>query len=150
LAPVTSLEPTLIPALLRERGLRATAQRRAVLAAFEAGHAGHLTAEDVFERARRELPELSLATVYNALADLVRAGLLVRLDGTGRHLYDAKLEQHQHFRCRSCGRLFDVHARGLGELALAEDGFEIERTQLVLEGRCPDCRRSALGIAAPT
>jgi Fe2+ or Zn2+ uptake regulation protein len=126
-------------ARLRAAGLRVTPQRRAVLGAF-GGAAGHLTADEVYERARAEVPELARATVYNALGELVRTGLLRAVEGFGAVRYDSKLDSsHHHFRCRSCGRLYDVHPRAAEEIALDDGGFTVERVQVLLEGTCPEC-----------
>ena len=130
-----------VSAKLREAGLRVTPQRRAVLAAFHAGESRHLTAEEVFERARRTLPELSRTTVYNALGDLARAGLLRTVEGFGPARYDPNLDpEHQHFYCLSCGRLYDVHVRGVEGLELLDrDEFAVERKSVLFEGYCPGC-----------
>ena len=126
---------------LRRHGLRVTPQRRAILTAFEQGAAGHLTADDVLRRARDELPELSRATVYNALNEFVSVGLLRSAEGQAVHLYDPNVAAHHHFRCRSCHRLFDVHPTGVEHLDLAEEAFEVLETQILFEGLCGDCRR---------
>jgi len=125
--------------VLQEQGLRATPQRRAVWAAFESGRSGHLTADEVLQRARRVVPEVSRATVYNALSEFVTAGLLSPIEGSGSQLYDPNLTPHHHFRCRVCARLFDVHLADLGRLALAERDFVVERASVRFEGRCPSC-----------
>jgi Fe2+ or Zn2+ uptake regulation protein len=124
---------------LRERGLRVTPQRRAILAAFEDGAAGHLTTDAVFQRARVELPELSRATTYNALTEFVSAGLLRVVGGQGGQLYDPNTESHHHFRCRSCRRLLDVRPQGVERLRL-DDSFQVEETQILFEGLCGDCQ----------
>jgi Fur family ferric uptake transcriptional regulator len=132
--------PATIAARLREHGLRVTSQRRAILAAFEGGASGHLTAEEVFERARDTLPELGRATVYNTLGELVRVGLLRTVDGLGAQRFDPNLDaDHHHFHCVECGGLFDVRPRGADQVALAEHGFQVHSVQILLEGTCPDC-----------
>jgi Fe2+ or Zn2+ uptake regulation protein len=116
-----------------------TAQRRATLAALS-GEGGHLTAEEVYQRARRELPELSRATVYNTLGDLVGVGLLRALGRSEAVRYELNGEDdHQHFRCLVCGRVYDVHPRGTERLDLSSEGFAVDRVEIVLEGRCPEC-----------
>lgn len=126
---------------LRAAGLRVTPQRRAVWSAFGAGSNGHLTADEVFGRARRELPELARATVYNTLAALVKAGLLREVESRGAVLYDPNPDPtHQHFRCRRCGRLHDVHVEGVGELRVVDERpFEVHERTVLLEGLCPAC-----------
>ena len=135
--------------LLRTHGLRATAQRRAIYSVFaEAVGAGkpdaHLTAEEVFQQARVELPELSRATVYNALGELTEAGLLGLVEGPGPRRYDANVTPHHHFRCRRCHELQDVEP-GKVDVALHERGFQVESAHVLLEGLCPRC-----AAAAPT
>lgn len=136
-----SSENASIEGRLREAGLRVTAQRRAVWDAFERAPRGHLTADEVFERAREELPELARATVYNSLSELVRAGMLQVVEGRGALLYDRNLDpEHHHFRCRSCCRLYDVHVEGAESLGVrGQEGFAVEQKRIMLEGICPGC-----------
>ena len=129
---------------LRDRGLRVTSQRRAVLSVFAGPDSGHLTADQVLERASAELPEIARATVYNTLNELARAGILRRLDGHAPVLFDGNPDrEHHHFRCTGCGRLFDVEPSGLGRLEVGAAGFEVERTQITFEGRCAECAAKA-------
>ena len=131
-----------IASLLREHGLRVTPQRRAIWAAFDDGRAGHLTADEVLGRARRDLPELSRATVYNALGEFVSAGLLTTFHGPGSQLYESNIESHHHFRCRACGALYDVQPTGLEQVVL--DGpFAVERKRILFEGTCSSCAAAA-------
>lgn len=129
--------------LLREHGLRVTPQRRAIWAAFENGAAGHLSADAILRRARHELPELSRATVYNALNEFVATGLLRIVEHQGVQLYDPNTDSHHHFRCRACHHLFDVHPTGLERLRLHGEAFEVEETQVLFTGLCDNCRRRA-------
>lgn len=125
---------------LREAGLRVTSQRRAVWSAFENGESGHLTADEVFEKARRDLPELARATVYNALGEFVRAGLLQVVESRGAALYDPNPDpSHHHFRCRVCDQLYDVHIEGIEGLNISDDGFEAEHKTVTFIGVCPGC-----------
>ena len=133
--------------LLRAHGLRATAQRRAIYGVFadaasaDAGNA-HLSAEEVFQQARLQLPELSRATVYNALGELAEAGLLGMVEGAGPRRFDANVTAHHHFRCGRCHELHDV-ALGSVDVALREPGFKVESAHVLLEGLCPRCAAEA-------
>ena len=129
---------------LREAGLRVTPQRRAVWSAFGEEENSHLTADEIFGRARRELPELSRATVYNTLAAFVRAGLLRAVESRGAVLYDPNTDpDHHHFRCRNCDRLYDVHLDGVEDLKVSgAGGFSVERRTVFLGGLCPSCSRT--------
>lgn len=128
-----------IVAVLHAHGLRVTAQRRAVCAAFENGRAGHLSADEVLRRARRITPGVSLATIYNTLSQFVAAGLLGTVQGPGYRLYDPNVTPHDHFRCRVCERLFDVHVQGIDHVTVTEPGYVVERASVILDGTCPSC-----------
>lgn len=126
---------------MREAGLRVTPQRRAVWSAFGDGEDGHLAADEVFARARRGLPELSRATIYNTLAAFVEAGMLQAVESRGAVLYDPNPDpDHHHFRCRSCERLYDVPVEGVEELRISgREEFVVDRKTVLLRGLCPLC-----------
>lgn len=132
---------------LRAVGLRVTPQRRAVWDAFGGGERGHLTADEVYELARRELPELSRATVYNSLAELGRARLLRAVKGFGAVRYDPNPDpDHHHFHCRGCGRLYDVHLQGIEHLQLlGREGFTVDHKTVLFEGYCSPCSQQTVG-----
>jgi Fe2+ or Zn2+ uptake regulation protein len=130
---------------IRAAGLRVTPQRRAVWSAFGHGEGGHLTADEVFARARTELPELSRATVYNTLAAFVGAGMLQAVESRGAVLYDPNPDpDHHHFRCRGCDRLYDVHVAGVEDLRVSEEAFVVDRRTVLLRGLCPACSGGAM------
>src|SRR5437868_10412349 len=85
-----------------------TKQRQAVMRVIRESR-GHPTANEVLERARRILPGISFATVYNSLRYLRNEGLIgeVRF-GTDAARYDRKLTRHDHAVCGECGKLVDL------------------------------------------
>lgn len=120
-----------------------TKQRQAVLQVIREAEA-HLTANEVFDSARRLLPGISFATVYNSLRYLKQEGLIgeVRF-GTDASRYDRTLTRHDHAICNDCGKLIDI------DLPISDDllkkgerlsKFKAESIEVVLRGRCPDCR----------
>lgn len=129
---------------LRRRGWRLTAQRR-VVADVLAGEHVHLTADAVYGAAKRLLPEISLATVYNTLNQLVEMGEVLEISaGDGPKRYDPNTETaHHHLCCVECGALRDVQPAGTDRLTLPEGeqhGFELLDVDVVFRGRCPACR----------
>jgi Fur family ferric uptake transcriptional regulator len=132
---------------LRERGLRLTAQRRVVAQALAGAHV-HLTAEEVHARAAALLPEISRATVYNTLAELVAAGEIQELvtDGRSKRYDPNAREPHQHLVCQGCGLVRDVHPAGESALALPSrerHGFAVQSVDIIFRGLCPACRQSS-------
>jgi Fur family transcriptional regulator, stress-responsive regulator len=132
---------------LRERKWRLTAQRR-VVAEVLAGEHIHLTADAVYSRAQRLLPEISLATVYNTLNELVDMGEVHEIStGDGPKRYDPNTTTaHHHLYCVGCGALRDIHPEGTDRLALPatqQHGYEVLDVEIVFRGLCQDCRTAA-------
>jgi Fur family peroxide stress response transcriptional regulator len=127
--------------VLRERGLRVTQQRVAVLE-FLVGARAHPTAEEIGTGVNRADAVTSRASVYNVLRSLTRAGLVTELvldDAVAR--YDANLEPHHHFLCTECGRLDDV-PEPLCPTPLAArfaDGRLVTSVSVTLRGLCACC-----------
>ncbi|HEX8145089.1 MAG TPA: transcriptional repressor [Pyrinomonadaceae bacterium] len=119
-----------------------TPQREAVLQAIRETEA-HLTAGEVFEAARRRLPSISYATVYNSLRYLTDAGLVREINqGKGASRYDREMERHDHAVCTRCGKLVDFDLPATMELmraAARRSRFKPESVHLTLRGVCPDC-----------
>jgi Fe2+ or Zn2+ uptake regulation protein len=123
-------------AALEQAGRRFTRQRAEVFAYLHSVHS-HPTAEQVFAAVRREIPNISLATVYKSLEALVDAGLAARLadDAGGPVRYDGRAEAHYHLRCERTGQVRDLPLpydpqlleRIAPELlaSLEEQGFEV-------------------------
>jgi Fe2+ or Zn2+ uptake regulation protein len=126
---------------LRERGLRVTEPRVAVLA-YLASTDQHPTAEEVASAVNADGPVLSRASVYNVLHSLTRAGLVAGMnvkDGPAR--YDAHVAPHHHLVCRACGRVEDVAWTdfGVAERGVLPDGRPVRTLSLTLDGICTDC-----------
>ena len=70
-----------------------------------AGHGKHLTAHEVWIRARERQPRIGFATVHRGLARLHETGAVLKIDvpGGGGAVYEPAASTHAHFRCRSCG-----------------------------------------------
>src|SRR6266849_1110055 len=93
---------------LAAAGWRFTRQRAAVFD-YPRSTKDHATAEQVYEGVRRDLPHISLATVYKALEALVDARLANKLpDASGPARYDCRSDAHYHFRCLKTGKLGDL------------------------------------------
>jgi Fe2+ or Zn2+ uptake regulation protein len=132
---------------LRARGWRITAQRR-VVAEVLAGEHIHLTADAIHSRAQQVLPEISLATVYNTLNELVDMGEVHEIStAEGPKRYDPNTTvAHHHLYCVRCGALRDVNPEGTDRLSLPssqQHGFELLDMDIVFRGLCPDCSGSA-------
>ncbi len=135
-----------VEARLRAAGRRMTSQRRVIAQVFDqrrqSGGDVHLTADQVLLAARESLPEMSLATVYNALNDMVVVRALSEVSpDDGPRRYDANTaHDHHHLVCTVCGRVVDVRLDHLPTVPVSEaDGFDVHDVDVTFRGRCPDC-----------
>ena len=140
-----STTPSDVGAVLRELGLRSTPQRRAILLAVRAGAEEHLSADEVYARASRELPDLGRGTVYATLAEFAEAGLLARFGTSEPVRYETNTEPHDHFRCRLCLRLFDLETLTATTQSMPR-GFALESIETRAEGVCADCAGYQRGL----
>ena len=143
-------ERTAVAELLDRHGLRATRARCLILDRLLSRH-DHMSAEEIRVALGRRGVELSVATLYQNLNRLVRAGLIDRFAGTdGVTRYDADMQPHAHLVCRHCGRIADISTdkppfAGLRvtvpESARHYCDWSVADARLELRGSCPRCRR---------
>lgn len=133
---------------LRERlhraGYRVTEQRLAIYEYLRSVNT-HPTVEEIHEAIRARFPQMSLATVYNAVDSLAEVGLIRRLSrGSGSTRYDGETSPHAHFRCILCESVRDVLVPTPTTNEL--DDCEIIGANVEFVGYCPKCRRQRLGL----
>ncbi len=127
---------------LNTGGFRFTPQRERVYAVLLEKR-DHPTAEEVFIRAKHEMPEISMATVYNCLDALVQCGLARQvMVERGATRFCPNMREHCHFYCDNCQSVFDIDLVPGGGLELPR-GFKADRFDVTIHGRCPACAKSA-------
>jgi Fur family peroxide stress response transcriptional regulator len=129
---------------LRERGMRLTPQRMAVLKTL-IGSEKHLSVEEIFDRVQSEYPMTGLATVYKTVAILRDMGEITELKfGNASARYDgSKQSPHPHFICKQCNCIIDIESNLLGDFPTKiaqETGYEIMNYRLDFFGICPNCQ----------
>jgi len=134
-------------ATLKEAGLRATAQRIAILDALQAVP-GHLSVERVADQVRTRLGRVSQQAVYDALGALTSAGLVRRIEPAGSPaLFEARVgDNHHHVVCRGCGAVADIDcALGVAPCleASGDHGFLLDEAEITFWGLCPACQPRA-------
>lgn len=124
-------------------GKRYSRQRELIYNAV-LGSKEHPTAEMVYQWLKPANPNLSLGTVYRNLTLLAQEGILIRMPFPVER-YDADVRPHSHFRCKDCGRVFDLMLEkdtAMDALAAkAAPGFQVEGHDLTFTGLCPECRK---------
>ena len=134
-----------LTSLFREQGLRVTPQRQAIFRLLH-GDAAHPTVESLYDRARVDMPTISLKTVYQTVHDLEALGEVHVLDlGTGSVRVDPNVEsEHHHLVCVECGRVRDVPIEfdGLRVPSRHRRGFTVDDVQVIFRGRCEECSKN--------
>ena len=124
-------------------GHRLTPQRREVYDVLLAER-DHPTATEVFIRAKKQMPSISLATVYNCLETLVECGLARQVNVEREATrFCANLEEHGHFMCDQCGKVYDVPFASAVKLERSPnlpDGFTVTHCDITLRGVCAACQ----------
>ncbi len=130
--------------LCRVHGLAATHQRVIIYRAVTA-RPGHYSPEDVYNLVRRQIPSISLATVYKNLKKFVAHGMLRELHpGAGPLRVDPTLERHHHLVCTRCGAVRDVASSWLVPVRArrpAPRGFRVREFKVDALGLCRKCAR---------
>lgn len=120
-----------------------SSQREAILR-FLKTRKDHPTADIVFQHIRKDIPNISLATVYRNLNQLAAAGIILRLttDGKTDH-FDACVEPHYHFSCKCCSAVKDIDMEPFPELiarAAEASNFKIDEAVILFSGLCESCK----------
>ncbi len=124
--------------------MRMTNQREMILQELEKSKA-HLTADELYERVKKSMPRISLATVYRNLEILSEAGIIAKLEVSGRQKrFDSDISEHDHIFCLQCHRVdnFSLDREKLGFDSLeAVNGYTITGYRLEFVGLCQKCRK---------
>jgi Fur family peroxide stress response transcriptional regulator len=125
---------------LSTRGFRLTPQRQRVYDVLLQKR-DHPTADEVFVRAKKQMPEISHATVYNTLDALVKCGLVRQVQlQRGATRFCPNMEEHCHYYCDKCGEVFDV-ALPMETVMPRPKGFKVDHYDIAVHGLCADCAK---------
>ena len=126
----------------REKGLRVTKQRQEIFRTV-AESCTHPSAEAVFVSVRKNLPNVSLDTVYRTLASLEEMDLLPRVGLSSKARFDGDLRPHCHFVCTRCGEVYDIFPQKGEAFTLpagARELGEVKQVNLQFRGICKKCQ----------
>ncbi len=129
--------------ILEGKKLRYSRQRE-IIFKYLKGSLAHPSAETVYKDLKGEIQGLSLGTVYRNLKLLEQLGKIKCVgvfDGVER--YDARINEHSHFLCRSCNELFDLDKTDFNMIRQAvclDKGFRVSGIEVIVSGACPHCK----------
>lgn len=123
--------------------IRRTKQRESILRVLRSA-TSHPTADWIYDEVRKEMPNISLGTVYRNLRQLCGKGEILELGLCGTlSRFDGRRDSHYHFRCENCGRVFDVDEpinEDINRRVARKTGFKILSHRLEFHGICKECR----------
>ncbi|HAN20368.1 MAG: hypothetical protein A2Y15_07985 [Clostridiales bacterium GWF2_36_10] len=107
----------------------------------------HPTAEEVYAGVAKELPNVSLTTVYRNLNKLAEQGIIKRLLIPNQpDRFEKNPTKHYHVCCEICGAFEDLikpcYNLNLDEKECLESGFFIKSHEIIFKGLCPNCRKN--------
>ena len=122
--------------------VRMTNQRRVILKEIQK-HIDHPTADELYMEVLKELPKVSLGTIYRNLEQMSSQGLILKIEGAGQKRFDPNPLPHPHFRCTVCGALEDIHEEVVMPSIDINSEWsrqrEITGTIVEFYGLCPKC-----------
>lgn len=127
---------------LKEKGLKMTPQRLAIVDALMENCHEHPGATLIFREARKKAKRVSLSTVYATLKEFSENGLIRQLEfDRMENRYDVDLSDHVNLICNRCGKILDYSIpESLEPRDIArKSGFIITDTRLEFHGYCRDC-----------
>jgi len=119
-----------------------TRQKKAIMDVLKAT-SSHPTAEWVYDQVKKEIPNISLGTVYRNLKMMNDTGEIKERyfrDGIGR--FDARIDNHYHFICELCGKISDINEPGnnnLNSVISEKTGLYINSHSIEFTGLCTEC-----------
>lgn len=125
---------------LKMKNIRLSHQRLKVFE-YLTIHLDHPTVDQIYTGLQREIPTLSKTTAYSTLRALAGAGIVrvINIEDNETR-YDIRVEDHGHFKCESCGTIYDFTA-DINSLTTGDlNHFDIKDKNLYFKGCCPSCR----------
>ncbi|HBG26388.1 MAG: hypothetical protein A2Y10_07925 [Planctomycetes bacterium GWF2_41_51] len=103
----------------------------------------HPGCDEIYERVKKNFPDISLDTVYRTLSTFAQIGVIHLVEGYGEaKRYDPDINQHHHLRCLKCNKIVDFQDETFNNLRVPktmEKSFTIKNVKVILEGLCSAC-----------
>jgi len=116
-------------------------QRESILNIVRGTHS-HPTAEWVFSKVKKALPNVSLGTVYRNLGLLADNDKIQAIHFNGVIHYDGNMKNHQHFYCIECKTIIDIHIPNKSFVSEVEQKTNhiISNSHVQMNGICKSCK----------
>jgi Fe2+ or Zn2+ uptake regulation protein len=129
---------------MRERKLKLTPQRLAILDVLVEKNLLHPGARSIYNAAKRKIKGLSLSTVYFTLNELSKHGIIKMLEfDKMENRYEGNLTDHINLVCKECHAIADYGIPIVidSKEVTRKTSFAVTDTRLEYYGYCQKCRK---------
>ncbi len=110
----------------------------------------HPTVDMLYEDLKLQIPNIGIATIYRNVSELCNCGQIRKIkceDGVYR--YDGNEENHIHFECNNCHRIFDIKLEEKESTKIKNElqnlantiNAEFDKQEIMLSGLCEKCKK---------
>ncbi len=126
----------------RENNLKVTPQRTEIYKELLKAK-DHPSADMMYNRVKKNLPNISFDTVYRTLLSFSEIGIADIVEGYGEpKRFDPDIREHHHLRCTKCGNIIDFHCELYDNIEIPGEikkEFNVIKKRVILEGICKKC-----------
>jgi Fe2+ or Zn2+ uptake regulation protein len=127
---------------MKEKGLRLTPQRLAIVDVFVEQYPLHPGARLIHREAKKKYRGLSFSTVYLTLNELSRHGIIKTLEFDRKeNRFDGNVDDHINLICKGCRKITDHEAPPVlqGQVVGKKTHFLVTESRLEYYGYCSEC-----------
>lgn len=118
---------------------RKSKQRDAIINNLQSRY-DHPTAMELYLSVRKEIPNLSLGTLYRNLSQLEECGMVLRISDGTTDRFDGNTNPHAHFKCSSCGKVYDLMSFKNDTITFSDEIVaKVTNYSLMAFGICKNC-----------
>ncbi|NLM98203.1 MAG: transcriptional repressor [Halanaerobiaceae bacterium] len=125
---------------------RLSKQRKVILEVLRNTKA-HPTADWIYEQVKKEIPNISLGTIYRNLNLLYERGEISVLNfGSSYSRFDGNPEHHYHFKCKNCENIFDLDIpvnENINQAITDKTPYLVDSHRIEFYGLCPQCQKKS-------
>ncbi len=125
---------------LKEKGIKATIQRIKVYE-YILNHRTHPDVEDIYNELKKEMPTISMTTIYNTLKEFKKKGLVLEIPTEYKLCFDGYTQPHSHFICDVCGKIYDLNIEFNFVKMQKINGHIIKKVCSIFKGICVECKK---------
>jgi Fur family transcriptional regulator, ferric uptake regulator len=131
-------------ATLKKKGLKLTPQRILITDIIHDAK-GHITANEIIESVKAQMPGVNKSTIYRTLDILEEAGCVYKSEQGNEFIYHHDHEgHHHHLKCSRCGRTVSCDEdmfTSVQKAVAKKYGFQADFKHLIVNGLCESCKK---------